>query len=300
MKITTRNVQFRDPNGRMVSSAIIANGSLHDEVIDYLDNNPQALGDAVAGTTESWLTENITQPTNPVVTTNLDPGVSGAAADSAAVATKLRELEGQISQNAGFPTEAKTALLEFLRLVAVKTPSASRYYDALEEALDTTVEVPLYTFDTGTVTQNSGKRNLTVDGNHFIFTNNSASTSGTGYYGDISHVARNTSAGTSNSIYSGGTKMFTVPAGSTVKLTITPISVECLDSKLWNVVPYSSDGTVISSAISAFTPSKTEPSTTTFVVENAFDVCCFGTFVANSYSKVEASVKMYVDGVRYI
>ena len=95
MKITTRNVQFRDSNGRMVSSAIIANGSLHDEVIDYLDNNPQALGDAVADATESWLAENITEPTQPAVDASLS--VTGAAADAKKVGDELSELKSQIS-----------------------------------------------------------------------------------------------------------------------------------------------------------------------------------------------------------
>lgn len=91
MKITTRNVQFRDQNGRMVSSAIIANGSLHDEVIDYLDNNPQTLENAVTGATESWLAENITEPTQPAVDASLS--VTGAAADAKKVGDELSDLK---------------------------------------------------------------------------------------------------------------------------------------------------------------------------------------------------------------
>lgn len=116
MKITTRNVQFRDPNGRMVSSAIIANGSLHDEVIDYLDNNPQALGDAVADATESWLAENITEPTQPAVDASLS--VTGAAADAKKVGDELSDLKSQIALNSGVPTEVKLAFDAIVQNIA--------------------------------------------------------------------------------------------------------------------------------------------------------------------------------------
>lgn len=91
MKVTTREVKFRDPNGRMVSSLVIGNGSLHDEVADYLDNNPEP----VATATGEWLTENITQPTTPVVDASLS--VSGAAADSAKVGQELSDLKREIT-----------------------------------------------------------------------------------------------------------------------------------------------------------------------------------------------------------
>lgn len=95
MKITTRNVQFRDSNGRMVSSAIIANGSLHDEVVDYLDNNPQALGDAVVDATESWLAENITEPSQPAVDASLS--VTGAAADAKKTGEEISGLKACVN-----------------------------------------------------------------------------------------------------------------------------------------------------------------------------------------------------------
>lgn len=95
MKVTTREVKFRDPNGRMVSSLVIGNGSLHDEVADYLDNNPEP----VATATGEWLTENITQPTTPVVDASLS--VSGAAADSKKVGDELNDLKSEIELSGG-------------------------------------------------------------------------------------------------------------------------------------------------------------------------------------------------------
>lgn len=118
MKITTRNVQFRDPNGRMVSSAIIANGSLHDEVVDYLDNNPQALGDAVVDATESWLAENITEPSQPAVDASLS--VTGAAADAKKVGDELSDLKSEIALNSGIPRQVKLAIDNILQNVAFK------------------------------------------------------------------------------------------------------------------------------------------------------------------------------------
>ena len=94
MKVTTREVKFRDPNGRMVSSLVIGNGSLHDEVADYLDNST-AIEDAVASATGEWLTENITQPTTPVVDASLS--VSGAAADAKKTGDEISDLKSEIS-----------------------------------------------------------------------------------------------------------------------------------------------------------------------------------------------------------
>lgn len=128
MKITTRNVQFRDSNGRMVSSAIIANGSLHDEVIDYLDNNPQALGDAVADATESWLAENITEPTQPAVDASLS--VTGAAADAKKVGDELSELKSQINQKSGLTNDQKQALMDVIEHIGAWTDGNGRTYIA--------------------------------------------------------------------------------------------------------------------------------------------------------------------------
>ncbi len=108
MKVTTREVKFRDPNGRMVSSLVIGNGSLHDEVADYLDNNPEP----VATATGEWLTENITQPTTPVVDTSLK--ISGAAADSKTVGDELDELKSEISSKTGLSEDFKVALDAFM------------------------------------------------------------------------------------------------------------------------------------------------------------------------------------------
>ena len=93
MKVTTREVKFRDPNGRMVSSLVIGNGSLHDEVADYLDNNPEP----VATATGEWLTENITQPTTPVVDASLS--VSGAAADAKVTGDRIGDLTDLITED---------------------------------------------------------------------------------------------------------------------------------------------------------------------------------------------------------
>lgn len=98
MKVTTREIKFRDPNGRMVSSLVIGNGSLHDEVADYLDNST-AIEDAVASATGEWLTENITQPTTPVVDASLS--VSGAAADSKKVGDEISDLKHDIDSMGG-------------------------------------------------------------------------------------------------------------------------------------------------------------------------------------------------------
>lgn len=114
MKVTTREVKFRDPNGRMVSSLVIGNGSLHDEVADYLDNNPEP----VATATGEWLTENITQPTTPVVDASLS--VSGAAADSKKVGDELNDLKSEITQLEAIPWAVKQAMDTLFQNVAFK------------------------------------------------------------------------------------------------------------------------------------------------------------------------------------
>ena len=131
MKVTTREVKFRDPNGRMVSSLVIGNGSLHDEVADYLDNNPEP----VATATGEWLTENITQPTTPVVDASLS--VSGAAADSQVVGQEIGDLKSAINANQGLTAEFKTALENFAKAVAFKNndPLGQTYIDALHTAM---------------------------------------------------------------------------------------------------------------------------------------------------------------------
>ena len=154
MKITTRNVQFRDSNGRMVSSAIIANGSLHDEVVDYLDNNPQALGDAVADATESWLAENITGPTQPAVDASLS--VTGAAADAKKVGDELSDLKSEISDlqeeiesgtGSGLTSAIKSALLQLADFVAYINANGRTYRDALYDAFYPPVEYTAITLD---------------------------------------------------------------------------------------------------------------------------------------------------------
>lgn len=165
MKVTTREVKFRDPNGRMVSSLVIGNGSLHDEVTDYLDNNPEP----VVTATESWLTENITQPTTPVVDASLS--VSGAAADAKATGDALEDrpvvsatesaiqftlgsmdlkaptienfnnqisdLKSQIAQNAGLTSDIKQALMTIVNHVIWDDddPTGQTYIDDLYDAL---------------------------------------------------------------------------------------------------------------------------------------------------------------------
>ena len=139
MKVTTREVKFRDPNGRMVSSLVIGNGSLHDEVADYLDNNPEP----VATATGEWLTENITQPTTPVVDASLS--VSGAAADSKKVGDELSDLKSEIQTieeeieggtGSGLTSEIKSALMGIAEHILMWSDgNGPNYISALRNAL---------------------------------------------------------------------------------------------------------------------------------------------------------------------
>lgn len=140
MKVTTREVKFRDPNGRMVSSLVIGNGSLHDEVSDYLENST-AVEDAVASATGEWLTENITQPTTPAVDASLS--VSGAAADAKKTGDEISELKRDITKtNNDLSAEEARAKEEEARLEALfTTPTQEAVDNWLNEHPEATTTV---------------------------------------------------------------------------------------------------------------------------------------------------------------
>lgn len=88
----------------------------------------------IASAVSTWMDENLSSPTNPVVDSSLT--VSGAAADSKKTGDEISSLKSAIAQGSGLTNEAKTALLELLQHVAYADDDGQDYYDALETALN--------------------------------------------------------------------------------------------------------------------------------------------------------------------
>lgn len=106
MKVTIRNTQVRDNQGRMVGAMFLGNGSVEDAVDSYLTENPDVIADGAAQGVTDWLEENITQPTNPVIDASLS--VSGAAADAKATGDEISDLKSAVNltfmkNDLGFP-----------------------------------------------------------------------------------------------------------------------------------------------------------------------------------------------------
>lgn len=163
----------------------------------------------------------------------------------------------------------------------------------------TVTEAPLYPLANGSVQLN--QRNLTVtNGNHVLYTNASASGSGTGFYGNLSDYSLNTGGGTAGTVYRGA-KLFTIPANAECAFSVTPISLVSLNSNGYSVQPYATaEGNDISGSGISFVPGETEKKTVTFTPSTDVDIHCIGMYARNSNSSVEIEIELLVNGTRYI
>lgn len=140
MKVTIRNTQVRDNQGRMVGTMFLGNGSVEDAVDSYLTENLDVIADGAAQGVTDWLEENITQPTNPVIDASLS--VSGAAADAKATGDEIYDLKSAIEQiegGGGLTSAIKSALLQLAQKVAYIDDDGQQYYNDLHDALYPTI-----------------------------------------------------------------------------------------------------------------------------------------------------------------
>ena len=176
-------------------------------------------------------------------------------------------------------------------------------------------ESPVYAFENGTHTFSNGHSVTVADGN--IVTINLVSSGGNDLHANISSVSENTA--TSNAYaanYASGTaKLFTVPAGATVRAVITPLEITPTSSgilsKKTNIqmhrqtASWTSADTVaiLLNEVAYNTLVVGTPVEKTVTVENAVDiytVSAFGGRTSGQGITVKYDIKIYVNGVRFI
>ena len=202
----------------------------------------------------------------------------------------------------GLTHEIKEALLQIASKVAYIDVNGRSYYNNLYNALYPE-PLALYPFENGYHLFTSNNRTLTVtNGRHFVFTNPdpTLNINFQGGYINLSTVSENNSSGTSASNINKSTPLFKIPAGSTVDLTISNISLSNLSDRpsltenQFAIGLRNSNTTVMPSGDKTITDIEDFTVTQTFETETP--ITCVFLYCRPSYSKVEADIRIVVNG----
>ena len=176
------------------------------------------------------------------------------------------------------------------------------------------VEAPLYAFETGSKTFDSGHSIAVANGNEITAT---LSTTNKDMHCNISTVSTNTEVGnTPNNYVTGTTKLFTIPAGAVVRCVVIPTQITGSSSILaketnMRLLKYKANATYESTDTLVFVMTQrkysdltvNQPVTQETTVEEAVDVYNASLWCGHASGQsltFKATIKIYVNGIRYI
>lgn len=178
------------------------------------------------------------------------------------------------------------------------------------------VESPLYAFANGTKTFSDNHTVTVANGNEVTVTESGQNKD---IHANMSDVSLNgTESESTNNYVTGQTKLFTIPAGKTVRCVVTPTQITGSSSSVlakkvnMRMMRYSASGTYsgatdhiqyIMDEVAFDTLTVNTPVTKEFTLEEAADVYTCTIYCGrytNQTLTFKATVKIYVDGVRFI
>lgn len=201
----------------------------------------------------------------------------------------------------GMNEDQKQALLSIFRSLLYAVPNGQELYDAFYTACypDDPVGVPLYPLQNGTHTFTNNSRTLAItNGSHMVYTAPNATASGDpkGAYLDLSTISQNGQAGNTAANTERETVLFTIPANARVQFKILNISFQRLAEYEFAFALKNVDNNVLGTG-SKFTDAD-------IIIEHTFEsatpITCVMGYARNPYSRLEADIRLYVNGVRWI